>query len=69
MPSSKPPTPASPITLTAMPIRDVALFALSVLAGALAVSVGTKLVVAVVAVPHLVATAFRLWMLRSAIDR
>lgn len=52
-----------------MPIRDVALFALSVLAGALAVSVGTKLAVAVVAVPHLVATAFRLWMLRSAIDR
>ncbi|MDQ3938522.1 MAG: sulfite exporter TauE/SafE family protein [Chloroflexota bacterium] len=68
-----------------MPLYELLLFALSLLAGAvaalagfgigslltpaLAVSVGTKLAVAAVAVPHLVATTFRLWMLRKSIDR
>jgi uncharacterized protein len=41
----------------------------SLLTPALAVSVGTKLAVAAVSVPHVAATAVRLWMLRSAIDR
>jgi uncharacterized membrane protein YfcA len=64
---------------------DLALFALSVLAGAvagvsgfgigslltpvLAVSIGTKLAVGVVAIPHVVATSLRLFMLRAAVDR
>jgi hypothetical protein len=41
----------------------------SLLTPALAVTVGTKIAVAVVALPHLVATALRLWMLRRWIDR
>lgn len=41
----------------------------SLLTPALAVSVGTKLAVALVALPHLAATALRLWMLRRSIDR
>lgn len=64
---------------------DLTLFALAVVAGAvagvsgfgigslltpvLAVSTGTRLAVAVVAIPHLVATCLRLWMLRAAVDR
>jgi uncharacterized protein len=67
------------------PLDAVLLFLLAVLAGgvagvagfgigsiltpALAVSVGTQLAVTVVAVPHAAATATRLWMLRSQIDR
>ena len=67
------------------PLDVIVLFLLSVLAGgvagvagfgigsiltpALAVSLGTQLAVAVVAVPHVAATATRLWMLRSDIDR
>ena len=41
----------------------------SLLTPALALSVGTKVAVAVVALPHVVATALRLWMLRRSIDR
>jgi uncharacterized protein len=41
----------------------------SLLTPALAVSVGTKIAVATVALPHLAATALRLWMLRRWIDR
>ena len=41
----------------------------SLLTPALAVSLGTKAAVAVVAVPHAVATAVRMWGLRSAVDR
>ena len=41
----------------------------SLLTPALAVSVGTRLAVALVALPHLVATAYRLWLLRREIDR
>jgi len=41
----------------------------SLLTPALAVTVGTRIAVAVVALPHLVATALRLWMLRGWIDR
>ncbi len=64
---------------------DVALAALGVLAGAIAavagfgigslltpalgVAIGTKAAVAVVAIPHAVATAVRLWALRGAVDR
>jgi uncharacterized membrane protein YfcA len=67
------------------PLDALALFLLAVLAGgvagvagfgigsiltpALAVSIGTQLAVAVVAVPHVAATATRRWMLRSDIDR
>ncbi len=68
-----------------MPLYEVFLAGLSVLAGgvaalagfgigslltpALAVALGTRLAVAVVSVPHLVATAYRLWLLRESIDR
>ncbi|HUG47627.1 MAG TPA: sulfite exporter TauE/SafE family protein [Candidatus Limnocylindria bacterium] len=41
----------------------------SLLTPALAVSVGTRLAVALVALPHLVATAYRLWLMRREIDR
>ena len=41
----------------------------SLLTPALAVSMGTKIGVATVAIPHLAATAVRLWMLRRHIDR
>ena len=41
----------------------------SLLTPALAVSVGTKVAVAVVALPHFAATALRLWMLRRSVDR
>jgi hypothetical protein len=66
-------------------MQDLAFFALAVVAGAvagvsgfgigslltpaLAVSIGTKLAVGVVAIPHLVATGLRLWILRAAVDR
>jgi uncharacterized protein len=41
----------------------------SILTPALAVSLGTKLAVAAVAIPHVAATAARLWVLRREIDR
>lgn len=41
----------------------------SLLTPALGAVVGTKLAVALVAVPHVMATAARLWMLRASIDR
>jgi uncharacterized protein len=41
----------------------------SLLTPALAMSVGTKVAVAVVALPHFAATALRLWMLRRSVDR
>ena len=41
----------------------------SLLTPALALAVGTKAAVAVVAIPHAVATAVRCWALRSAVDR
>lgn len=66
-------------------MQEALLIALSVLAGAvaalagfgigslltpaLALSAGTKVAVAAVAVPHVVATTLRLWMLRRSIDR
>jgi uncharacterized membrane protein YfcA len=66
-------------------VQDLAFFALAVVAGAvagvsgfgigslltpvLAVSIGTRLAVGVVAIPHLVATSLRLWMLRAAVNR
>jgi hypothetical protein len=41
----------------------------SLLTPALAVSLGTRLAVTLVALPHLVATAYRLWLLRRDVDR
>jgi uncharacterized membrane protein YfcA len=41
----------------------------SLLIPVVAISLGTKLAVIVVAMPHAAATALRLWLLRSAIDR
>lgn len=41
----------------------------SLLTPALTLTVGTKVAVALVAVPHIVATATRLWVLRASIDR
>lgn len=41
----------------------------SLLTPVLAVPLGTRLAVALVALPHLVATAYRLWLLRREIDR
>jgi uncharacterized membrane protein YfcA len=41
----------------------------SLLTPALSVAVGTKIAVALVAVPHIVATAARLWVLRASVDR
>jgi uncharacterized membrane protein YfcA len=41
----------------------------SLLTPVLAVRVGTKLAVAAVSVPHLAATALRLWMMRQHVDR
>jgi hypothetical protein len=41
----------------------------SLLTPALAITVGTKAAVAIVAVPHAIATIARLWFLRDAIDR
>lgn len=35
----------------------------------LSISIGTKLAVAVVSIPHLIATGIRFWMLRSHVDR
>jgi uncharacterized membrane protein YfcA len=67
-----------------MPVEAVALFLLAVLAGgvagvagfgigsiltpALALAVGTNVAVAVVALPHVAATAVRLWALRRDVD-
>jgi uncharacterized protein len=68
-----------------MPLSDLVLASLAVLAGAIAaiagfgigslltpavaLSTGTKLAVAVVALPHAIGTLVRLWALRDAIDR
>jgi uncharacterized protein len=41
----------------------------SLLTPALAITFGTKAAVAIVALPHAVATATRLWVLRGAVDR
>jgi len=41
----------------------------SLLTPAVGIAVGTKAAVAIVAVPHLVATALRLWALREFVDR
>ena len=41
----------------------------SLLTPALALSAGTRLAVALVALPHLAATAYRLWLLRREVDR
>lgn len=41
----------------------------SILTPVLATSVGTKAAVSLVAIPHLVATALRLWVLRRSVDR
>lgn len=41
----------------------------SLLTPALALSVGTKVAVVLVAIPHLAATAYRVWLLRSNVDR
>lgn len=41
----------------------------SLLTPLLATSIGTKSAVAVVAIPHVAATAFRLWALRAEVDR
>jgi hypothetical protein len=41
----------------------------SLLTPAVAITVGTKAAVAIVAVPHAIATIVRLWFLRGAIDR
>src|SRR4051794_20943871 len=40
----------------------------SLLTPALSIVLGTKIAVAVVAIPHVAATAFRLWRLRDSID-
>lgn len=68
-----------------MTILDVGLAVLAVLAGAVAaiagfgigslltpalsITAGTKVAVAIVAIPHVAATALRLWALRDTIDR
>src|SRR5689334_2048073 len=41
----------------------------SLITPVLSLAVGTKLAVAVVSVPHVIATAMRFWMLRSHLDR
>ncbi len=41
----------------------------SLLTPTLAISIGTRLAVGIVAIPHLVATAYRLWLLRREVDR
>lgn len=41
----------------------------SLLTPALSATLGTKVAVAVVAVPHVIATAARLWVLRASVDR
>src|SRR5262249_11035767 len=41
----------------------------SLLTPLVGVRVGTKLAVAAVSIPHLVATALRLWILRAHVDR
>jgi len=41
----------------------------SLLTPLLAVRVGTKLAVAAVSIPHMIATALRLWMMRKDVDR
>jgi hypothetical protein len=57
------------LAIVAGAIAAVAGFGIgSVLTPALAVSIGTKAAVAVVAVPHLIATTLRLWGLRRSID-
>jgi uncharacterized membrane protein YfcA len=58
------------VALVAGAIAAVAGFGIgSLVTPALALSVGTKVAVILVALPHLVATAYRLWLLRSHVDR
>jgi len=58
------------LALVAGAIAAVAGFGIgSLLTPALAVSVGVKVAVTLVALPHLAATVYRLWLLRRDIDR
>jgi uncharacterized membrane protein YfcA len=58
------------LALVAGAIAAVAGFGIgSLLTPALALSVGTKVAVTLVALPHLAATAYRLWLLRRDVDR
>lgn len=58
------------VSIIAGAIAAVAGFGIgSLLTPVLAASTGTKTAVALVALPHIVATALRLWMLGAAIDR
>jgi len=58
------------VGLVAAAIASVAGFGIgSLLTPALAVRVGTKVAVAAIAIPHVIATAQRFWMLRSHVDR
>ena len=68
-----------------MPLYEALLFVVAVVGGAvaavagfgigslltptLALSIGTRLAVGIIAIPHLVATAYRLWLLRGDVDR
>lgn len=71
--------------MISQPLYDILVAAVSILGGAvaalagfgigslltptLAASVGTRAAVTLVAIPHLVATAYRLWLLRRDVDR
>jgi hypothetical protein len=58
------------LALVAGAIAAVAGFGIgSLLTPALAVSVGVKVAVTLVALPHLAATSYRLWLLRRDVDR
>ena len=58
------------LALVAGAIAAVAGFGIgSLITPALAVSVGVKVAVTLVALPHLAATAYRLWLLRRDVDR
>lgn len=58
------------ISIMASAIASVAGFGIgSILTPLLALSVGTKIAVAAVSIPHLVATSLRFWILRKFIDR
>ena len=58
------------VSVVAGAIAAVAGFGIgSLLTPAVALSLGTKSAVALVAIPHVVATALRLWVLRDQIDR
>jgi uncharacterized membrane protein YfcA len=58
------------VAVVAAAIAAVAGFGIgSLLTPTLGVAFGTKLAVAAVSVPHLIATAIRFWLLRDALDR